>query len=180
MITSTINVSKQELKEIKRRVVISRIPKKTLLLQPGECSAGFYLILTGLARTYIIIDSKQHTIDLIGGGGFIGYLDDIADGTTSTHHIETLEKSLLIFLSFEDLEWFEKNVQEGKKMVRIIYSQNLAFAIQRYTIILNPDPLKRLEELIDRIPDIEQRIPQKMIATYLNITPGYYSLLKSK
>ena len=179
MLTGTINISKQELKAIKKRIVISRIPQKTLLLQSGEHNTGFYMILTGLVRTYKIVDHKQYTIDIIGSGGFVGYFNSDLEETLSTYNIEVIEKSSVIFLSFVDLNWFEENVEEGKKMVRTIYGQNLAFATQKYISILNPDPLKRLEELITRIPDIDQRVPQKMVATYLNITPAYYSLLKS-
>ena len=180
MLTSTINVSKQELKAIKKRIVISRIPKKSLLLKSGEHNNGFYLILTGLVRTYKIVDQKQYTIDIIGNGGFVGYFNNDLEEALSAYNIEAIEKSSVVFLSFEDLKWFEENVEEGKKMVRIIYGQNLAFTTLQYISILNPDPLKRFEELITRIPDIDQRVPQKMIATYLNITPAYYSLLKSK
>ncbi len=179
-ITSTINISKSELKEIKKRIEVKKIPKKTLLLKSGEYNLGFYIILLGLVRQFKTVDNKEYNLDFAISGEIVGNLLSTVDGVPSPLNIETLEKSYVIYLSLENLNWFEENVKEGKKMVRMAYAENLSLIVKQYISILNPNPLNRFEELYTRIPDIEQRVSQKMIATYLNITPGYLSTLKSK
>ncbi|MEM9982072.1 MAG: Crp/Fnr family transcriptional regulator, partial [Bacteroidota bacterium] len=49
---------------------------------------------------------------------------------------------------------------------------------QRVMMLMSASAIKRYEHFIETYPDIVQRVPQRMIASYLGITPEALSTVK--
>ncbi|TXH59740.1 MAG: Crp/Fnr family transcriptional regulator [Bacteroidia bacterium] len=179
LMTDKINLSEQEFGMVQKNFEIMKVSKKTIILHPDTPIEGLYLILDGLLR-FFANNEKKTTIRFKSNGEIVGDLVGFLKSKPSEFGIETVENSYIVLLSFEKINWIENNLKEGKKLIRIFYEITLSTILTQDFDLINSDPLKRFDELKDRIPDIEQRVSQKMIATYLNITPAYFSLLKSK
>jgi len=84
--------------------------------------------------------------------------------------IDALEDSVIIQRE-KDLS---KENQPAKVMKRLYVLQ------QRIIMLMSASALERYEHFIETYPDIVQRVPQKMIASYLGITPEALSTVKKK
>ena len=83
-------------------------------------------------------------------------------------------------ISKTDLESLYLKIPRLERLFRII-TENILIAHQRrYGFYMKKNSKERYEWLIRSIPDFVQRVPQYMIASYLEVTPEYLSDLRKK
>ena len=86
-------------------------------------------------------------------------------------YIDALEDSTLIVLN-KDIQRESQNI--GAFIKRLAVLQN------RVIMLMSFSAIKRFEYFEETYPKILQRVPQKMIASYLGITPEALSKIKSE
>ena len=83
--------------------------------------------------------------------------------------IEALEDSTVIIRD-KDLSKTTPNIQAIAKRMLVLQ--------RRIIMLMSFSGLQRYEHFIDTYPDLTQRVPQRMIASYLGITPEALSKAK--
>ncbi|MFB0944846.1 MAG: hypothetical protein QMB24_01590 [Spirosomataceae bacterium] len=83
--------------------------------------------------------------------------------------IDAIEDSILIVLGKEETI---QNANVNSLVNRLYTLQN------RIIKLMSSNGIERYEHFIDIYPDITQRVPQRMIASYLGITPEALSKAK--
>jgi len=148
------------LKEIK-------IKKGQILQRKGELNSKVYQVKTGLLRSYSIDEKGKEHIYMFAPENWI-----IADGLNPKKpnelFIDALEDSVII-QNEKDLS----TVSETEKLIN-----RLAVLQRRIILLMSASAIERYENFIETYPDIVQRVPQKMIASYLGITPEALSHAK--
>lgn len=96
--------------------------------------------------------------------------DNLPPDKPSMLFIDALEDSTLIVA--------EKNIEKEKNAKKLI--KRLGVLQKRIIQLMSSSALERYEDFIATYPDISQRIPQRMIASYLGVTPEALSKVKSK
>lgn len=92
--------------------------------------------------------------------------------------LQALETSELISIPRSAIDWGYKHLKDGNKMGRLIAEFYFMYQDDRINTRYTQTPKERYL-LIDSIfPNIHQRVPQHMIASYLGITPIHLSRLK--
>lgn len=149
-------------------VTVRMIPKGTILQQAGELDTKVYLVKKGLLRSYSIDEKGKEHIFMFAPEGWI-----VADGNPADVpaklYIDSLEDSEVVALN-KDLNREETEV--SPLLRRILVLQN------RVIMLMSASAIERYEHFCDTYPDILQRVPQKMIASYLGITPEALSKVK--
>ena len=69
-------------------------------------------------------------------------------------------------------------MQEGNKLGRLIAEYYFVYQDNRIKNMIALSPKERYDSITEVFPDIHNRIPQHMIASYLGITPVHLSRLK--
>jgi CRP-like cAMP-binding protein len=167
----------KELDDIK----ISKIQKGTILLHKGEmCNYG-YKIISGCLKSYIIDNSdKEHILQFAPEGWLISDLDSIFNQTASKIYIDAIEDTEYTKLdkySFENIANSEFTILKelNGKLIRNIISVN-----KRLISLLSATAEERYLEFITTYPTLMQRLPLKLIASYLGMTPEYLSDVRRK
>lgn len=84
--------------------------------------------------------------------------------------IDALEDSMIIQIEKDTV-----TIAETDRLIkRIGVLQN------RIIMLMSSTAIERYEHFVDTYPDIVQRVPQKMIASYLGITPEALSTVRAK
>ena len=98
--------------------------------------------------------------------------------TPSAISIQALEKTEILIIDKEELERLFFSIPKLERLFRII-TENMLIAIQRKNdIYLQMKSKNRYNDLVKHFPEFIQRVPQYMIASYLEITPEYLSELR--
>lgn len=155
--------------------------RKDFLLKAGEVCRYEYFILKGCFRTYTIDESgKEHIVRFGIEDWWIGDPYSFLTGQPSDYFIDALEDSEIVRISNSQMEELYKAVPKFERFFRILF-QN-AFIAQQYRIKQNLSDRaeERYLDFIRRYPNIEQRVSQKHVASFLGVTPVFLSVLRKK
>lgn len=129
-----------------------------------------YVVEEGLLRSYSIDEKGKEHIFMFAPEGWI-IADNHAPQVPADLYIDALEDSTVIRLS-KDINIASINTLP---LVR-----RLAVLQKRIIMLMSASALERYDHFVATYPDIVQRVPQKMIASYLGITPEALSKVKGE
>jgi len=145
------------------------VKKGEIVQRKGEFNSKVYVVKSGLLRSYIIDDKGKEHIFMFAPEGWTIADNQPADVPT-TLIIDALEDSTIVVLP-KNLEREEKHVPQLVKRLAVLQ--------QRIIMLMSNVAIERYEHFAKTYPDILQRVPQRMIASYLGITPESLSATKN-
>jgi CRP-like cAMP-binding protein len=151
--------------------------KGTIIQFAGQKKLKTYFVEKGLLRAYQIDrNGKEHTYMFGPENWIVGDIYAIFQKQESNLFIDVLEDSDVRIIEQYDFDFEKELLQEGlhKAMNRIGVLQN------RVLMLLSSSAKERYDYFLSIYPDINQRVPQKLIASYLGITPQALSRIRAK
>lgn len=144
------------------------IKKGHILQQEGDLNSMVYEVISGLLRSYTIDEKGKEYIFMFAPEKWI-IADAVQKGQPCEFFIEALEDSKVIVRE-KDLSQISPNAKAIAN--RMLVLQNRVIMLMSYS------GLQRFEHFIKTYPNLSQRVPQRMIASYLGITPEALSKAK--
>ncbi|MDR0228157.1 MAG: Crp/Fnr family transcriptional regulator [Flavobacteriaceae bacterium] len=180
-IAKHVVLTKEEQKIVLDAFVTARYPAKTILLKEGEVCESSVFVLSGILRHYIINDqATEHTISFAAQGWWVADMYSFLSKKPSNSFIEVLEDSIVMSLSREkQLELFDR-IPKMERYFRVLIERSLVANQQRLMDNLSLPAEVRYTRFLERFPEIKYCLPQKQIASYLGVTPEFFSKMKKK
>lgn len=161
-----------------KKCEVRTFDKKSRLLSPGDQEMYFNLILKGVVRKYVFVGKQEITLQLSKEGHFIHAELSYFQGLPCQCYIETIEASTLLSLSKKNMDDLFEEVPSYNKLGRLMASEMFVRKMMRNFTHLKHSAAERFLQYNQRHPDMLQRVPQKYIASYLQIKPETFSRLK--
>lgn len=179
VIKQMINVSEDELNDFLNNAVIKTLKRQEILSRPNVVPNEIFFINKGLIRV-LVTDNEgtEHTIHFALENQFIADYSNFIQGQPSIYSLQTLEETEVVILPRTAIEWGYKNLTDGQKMGRLIAEYYFIYQDDRIKNLYVRTPKQRYDSITDVFPNIHNRVPQHMIASYLGITPIHLSRLK--
>jgi len=167
-----ISLTEEEKKIFTRLIVPKKLRKKQYLQQEGDPAKYTAFVSKGALRSYTIDDrGNEHIIQFAVEGWYIGDLYSFITGEPATYTIDAIEDSELLLISKQAQEEIMRLVPLYEKFL-YLQMQGAYVALQRrLTAMISMSTEEKYTRLIQTYPDIVQRVPQHMIASYLGLTP---------
>ncbi|WP_346760493.1 Crp/Fnr family transcriptional regulator [Agaribacillus aureus] len=146
------------------------LKKGEILQRSGELNTKVYHVKSGLLRSYSIDKNGKENIFMFAPEGWI-IADTCKPESEAVLFIDALENSTVRILP-KDLEREKQNISAITKRLNAL--QN------RILMLTSTNAIERYEQFIMEYPNIAQRVPQRMIASYLGVTPETLSAAKNK
>lgn len=163
------------------RIEIQSFKTKTLLLNPGEICKHSYFVNSGLVRSFTINDNiVEHVLQFACEGWWIGDMYSLLSQKPGNLFIEVLEDSEVVLLSKENQEQLYTEIPKLERFFRILTENSLVAHQDRLMDNLSLTAEERFEKFCSKYPTLIQRVPQKQIASYIGVTPEFFSKMKSK
>ncbi|UTW61231.1 Crp/Fnr family transcriptional regulator [bacterium SCSIO 12741] len=153
-----------------------RIKKGTILQLEGDSQLKSYFVIKGLLRSYIIDEKgKEHVFMFAPENWFMGDILAYSSSTPTRLFIDALEDSDVVPLqqTMDNLTPEDLRSSIEKLLKRAGVLQN------RVLMHMSSSALERYQHFMDVYPQLIHRVPQKMIASYLGITPQALSRIRS-
>jgi CRP-like cAMP-binding protein len=178
-IKQMINVSEEELNNFLDRAVIKTVKRNTILSRPNEVPNEIFFIKKGIIRI-LIKDNEgtEHTIYFALENQFVADYSNFIESQPSIYTLLTVEETELVILPRSVIDWGYKFLTEGQKMGRLIAEYYFIYHDNRIKNLYIRTPKERYDHITDVYPNIHNRVPQHMIASYLGVTPIHLSRLK--
>src|SRR4051812_5435270 len=173
-----IELTDQEFEEIASIAEIRTFDKKVKLIDQGECENYFNFILKGLARKYFYKGEEEIITQLAKEGELISSSVSFLSGERSLYVVETIEPTTFFSFSRENIESLYMRDKKWQRLGRLIitdlFLQKENWDLER--ILYSTQ--ERFVRFVSTNSNLFQRVPQKYLASYLNIQPETFSRLK--
>ena len=171
-IREKISLSDDEEQLFKTLLIPKKLRKKQYLLQEGDvCKYGAF-VEKGILRSYTVSEKgNEQIIQFALEGWLISDMYSFISGEPATQNIDALEDSELILISKTAEEELIKKIPQYEHYIRL-QIQGAYLALQkRLSAMFNLTTEEKYTRLLNMYPDLIQRVPQHMIASYLGLTP---------
>ncbi len=157
--------------------------KGDVVMKAGEKQSYIYFIVKGIVRNYVLsqegeIKTYGFRVEnmLITGYGLHNYKNEYR----AKVNIECLEDCMLIKIPLQALKFMEEHSKEAHKVGRYLAETHIIELVEFIIDIDTLPVLERYNNLEKIFPNIHQRVPQHIIASYLRITPVHLSNIKKR
>lgn len=170
----------QELLHIDPKAQSQTCRKGEIIQHAGDASSSVYFVKQGLLRSYII-DSKgkEHIYMFAPENWIIADLEAAEFNEPVQLFIDCLEDAELI--RFDQNFLFNPSLSQEVILENAQLLYRRIGRLQRRVLMLMGAPaIDRYNYFLKIYPDLSNRIPQRMIASYLGIAPQTLSTLRSR
>lgn len=153
-------------------------PGKKIITEAGQYDANVYIVKSGVIRFYDVIAGKERTYAFGIPGDFFMSKYSFVKGLGSYYNVQTCCPSEIVCISNKDF-WreVESDHQLALWMLRNAYDE-LFYQEYKNSNVHKGTARERLVAILSDRPMLVERVPQRMLASYLGITPEYFSTLK--
>lgn len=158
-----------------------KLRKKQYLLQQDDVCRYTTFVDKGALRLYTIDEKgSEHVVQFAIEGWWIGDIYSFLTGEPSHYNIDALEDSELLLITRTAQEQLMQQLPKYEHYQRLLI-QNAYVALQRrMEQSLSKSAEEKYCKFILNYPDIIQRVPQHMVASYLGITPETLSRIRKQ
>jgi CRP-like cAMP-binding protein len=174
-----VSLTEDEKNAIVALDIFRSVKKGTVLLKEGQKSKDSYFVLKGCVRAYYVLDGEEKTT------AFYTEMEVltpqcVTSQTPSEYYISCIEDSILT-VSNPDMEpeMFSK-FPKFETLCRILSEELLAKERINFDEFKISSPEQRYLNLLQKRPDLIQRVPQYQLASYLGIKPQSLSRLRAR
>lgn len=180
-IAKHITLNKEEEKLFISMITVQNCKSKTILLRAAETCKHSYFVNSGILRSFTINDNiVEHVLNFACEGYWIGDMYSLLSQKPGNLFIEVIEDAELLLLSKENQEQLYEKVPKFERFFRILTENSLVANQQRLMDNLSLSAEERFEKFCSKFPQLINKIPQKQIASYIGVTPEFFSKMKSK
>lgn len=180
-VNETINITDEEFEYAKTLFLPKKLRKKRYLLEEGETCIYTTFVEKGLLRSFSIDEKgNEHILQFGMEGWWVADLYSFLTGETSEYNIEALEESELLLITKSSWDLLLDEVPAFERYFRILIQNNLIATQRRLMGTISTTAEERYQKLLHDFPNISQRVPQHMIASYIGVTRETLSRLRSQ
>jgi CRP-like cAMP-binding protein len=171
-------ITQEEFNQITQLCTIRKFDKKVCITGIGETENYINTVLEGMVRKYIMSGKKEVTKQLAMEGHIIYSEISFISRIPSPVIIEAIEPATLLSIKYDDLQQLFKDMPQLERLARLLLSDLFIRKDNRDFLYLSKTTRERFLDYVQSHPHILQRVPQKYIASYLDIKPETFSRLK--
>jgi CRP-like cAMP-binding protein len=178
-LTHQMLLSTEEIAQLNDKLIHKTVKKGAVLQSKGDSGTRLYFVKKGCLRSYTIDEKgKEHIFMFAPEGWLISDIESQISETPAELYIDAIEDSELEVLDrnfFDNAQEYQiqmTNAGRNKLFKRISVLQ------KRVIMLMSASASERYTDFLQTYPNIVQRVPQRMIASYLGITPEALSKIR--
>jgi CRP-like cAMP-binding protein len=159
-------------------LLIRKFGKREIVSRQGEVEDYLNFIVEGLARKYYLQDNDEVNTQISHEGHIIHAQESFHSRKPSEYFVETLEPTSFISITYNHLEKVYQQNAKLERLGRLVITYTMVQKDRWQMQMIKLPPRERFLFFIERHPDLLQRVPQKHLASFLNIQPETFSRFK--
>lgn len=180
-INSHVSLTKKECDYFLSKTSTKKIKAKTILLSAGEIANCTYFVNSGIIRSFNINDNiMEHVLHFACEGWWIGDMYSYISEKPGNLFIEVIEDAEVVIITKENHQILYKEIPKLERFFRILAENSLVAHQERLIDNLSLTAEERFEKFCSKYPTLIQKVPQKQIASYIGVTPEFFSKMKAR
>lgn len=178
-ISKYVSLTEEEKTTIVSLDIFQKVKKGTVLLKEGQRTNKNFFVLEGCIRVYYSIDGEEKTT------AFYSEMEGVTPNCVflkepSKCYITTTEDSIISISDLDMEEEIFEKFPKFEKLCRILSEELSAKQQINFDNFKTSSPEKRYLNMLQKRPDLIQRIPQHQLASYIGVKPQSLSRLKTR
>lgn len=173
-------LTQEEVDGIVATLSIQKYPKGAILLKEGEISSEAYFVLDGCVRQYFLIDGEEKTNNFFTEEQWVISMQSMTYNSPSKHFLECVDECTLVVGNREKEEQlyaqFPKLATISRRVMEKVFAEQQELSGSYFT----DTPEERYINLMRTRPELLQRIPQYIIASYIGVKPESLSRIRKR
>jgi CRP-like cAMP-binding protein len=180
-ISKEVVLNKTEEDLIRSSFIVRKLRKRQYLMQFGETFRHLFFVEKGMLRAYLKGEKdEEHVIQFAPEGSWIPDSFHQLEDTEALYNIDALENAEVLQIDREVYQRLLLQVPKLEKYFRVAMQKRLQALHMRVINYLTHFAEDKYRMFVNVYPDIVQRVPQHMIASYLGIKPETLSRNRKK
>jgi CRP-like cAMP-binding protein len=138
------------------------------------------IVVSGSAALFVAKNEKDICINITYENAFFSDYSSFLNQQPTAIQAQALEDCLFYSIEYRQLNYLYGKSMQGMSLGKIFAEQAYVRKQQEQINLLTQTPLERYRNLLNARPDIFQRTPLKIIASYLGLTPESLSRIRKK
>jgi len=175
----TLTVEDEEL--IRGAFRFKKVKRNQVLVQPPDFAQHEHYVVRGcLFESYLDGNGTQHTLSFAPEGWWMTDLRSFLMKKEARYYIEALEDCELLYVSKDAYDDLLIRIPLLNNYFRILYQNAIIGQEERLLNVLSTKVDERYVRFLSKYPQLDNRVPQYLIASYLGVTPEFFSRVRSK
>lgn len=180
-IEDKISITEADYQLIESVSIIKKLRKHQFLLNEGDVCTNSGFVCRGLLRKYSVNDKGfEHTVYFATENWWISDRQSLMNGTPSNYTIDAIEDSVVLLISKSNIEMLSEKIPAFKDMVNLILQRSLNATQERINFALQSTAEEKYKQFLNSLPNLANRVPRHMVASYLGITPETLSRIRKQ
>ncbi|MCE7066986.1 Crp/Fnr family transcriptional regulator [Dyadobacter sp. CY326] len=160
---------------------VRAVKRRDYVLQAGQvCQHQCFVVSGCLKVSYWDQAGLEHVIKFAPENWWTLDLESFELQNPAFYTIQAMEDTKLLMLSKRSYDVLLEKLPQFERFYRIMFQSSFIALSRRMTQNLSMKAEARYARFLEKYPSLQQRIPQKYIASYLGVTPEHFSYMKRK
>ncbi|MCD2421682.1 Crp/Fnr family transcriptional regulator [Niabella pedocola] len=174
-----VTLSLEEVKTILLPAIqVREFNKRDVVTRAGEVEEYMNFIKKGTLRKYYVQDKDEIIVQISIEGHLISSQESFYTRTPSEYFIDAVEPTTVLSMQYDVLEKVFASSHNLERLGRLVTEHTMVLKDKWQFSLIRQTPRERFLSFVDKYPEILQRVPQKYLASYLNIKPETFSRFK--
>jgi CRP-like cAMP-binding protein len=165
---------------MEQKAIVQQYKKGEIYISPGEQENYVTFICKGGFRYFSVVDEKEMVCEFTFENEYLSEYESFLKRTPAKVFIQALEDSEVVKFHYNDVQECYSKFPLIERFGRLIAEKFLIDAIDRMNSMLSSTPEERYNKLAENKPELLQRVPQYMIASFIGVTPEALSRIRRR
>jgi CRP-like cAMP-binding protein len=180
-LSNKTSLTDEEMQLIIRHCHYKKLRKKQYLLEAGEVWKYDVFVSKGLLKLYFVDDrGLEHILQFAPENHWTGDRESTLTGLSSKLNIDAIEQSEVVLILHDDFEMLRRTIPAFNDFVNDTLNKNVLAHQRRIHSSITNSAEEKYENFLIRFPQISNRIPLHMIASYLGVSAETLSRIRSQ
>ena len=181
LFTKTMGMDEQEFELFCSHFREMTLRKKDYYLKEGSITNAKAYIRKGCSRNFVIDENgKEHILFFAFEDWWLADFESYHSGNPGKQYVQALEDMELLVISKQDFTRLETEIPKMRLWYEVKQRKMNVAMINRLSEVKSGTCEERYSRLLDKHPEIFQRVPLQYIASYLDIEPQSLSRLRRR
>lgn len=175
-----LDISAPALEYLNESFLLKEFPQRSLITESGSTEKFFYLVVSGVQVIYLLNrNGEKVVLGFSFDGSLSGVYDSFICQKPSDFFLEALTETKMIAINHAKYQRLFDLFPEFKSW-RIATMEGIFFGRSKREVeILTLSAKERFDAFMERCPPPLMHIPQKFLASYLNMKPETFSRMRA-
>jgi CRP-like cAMP-binding protein len=180
-LNTVANIPYPQIDKIVKSFKLKTVKRNTILLKQGEICENFYFVSKGCIRTfYLTKEGNEKTRHIAFNGSVVTALSSFISQTPSFEFVDSLEKTDLYVINHKAFYHLIIQIPEWEKFYLKLLESAYVLQNKKMEYLVTLSAKQRYELYLNQYPLYVERLSNRILASYLNISQETLSRLKSK